>query len=466
MRESALGGRPAARRPPRPPRRDHRPRRPQDDHQRAQLRRAASSWPTSRTRTRRPGRTSCTASSNLGDAVARHDRATRPPTPASTTALGPRPATLMVRPRGWHLPERHVARRRPAGPGLAVRLRPLLLPQRARRSARGAPARTSTCRSWRATSRRGSGTTSSSPPRSALGIPRGTIKATVLIETLPAAFEMDEILYELREHSAGLNCGRWDYIFSFIKKLRADPACVLPDRAQVTMTAALHARLRAAAHQDLPPPRRARDGRHGGADPDQGRPGAPTRRRSRKVRADKLREVRDGHDGTWVAHPGLVPVAPRDLRRAHARRPTRSTCKREDVQVTAADLLRGARGHAHRGGAAPQRPRRRAVPRGVAAGQRLRAALQPDGGRGHRRDLAHAGVAVAAPRRRARRRPAAHRRALPAASWTRSSRSCARRSGRRATTRGRFAEARSLFERMSTSDDVRRVPDAARPTTS
>jgi malate synthase len=137
-------------------------------------------------------------------------------------------------------------------------------------------------------------------------VPVGTIKATVLIETLPAAFEMDEILYELREHSAGLNCGRWDYIFSFIKKLRASPA-LLPDRAQVTMTRAVHARLLGAAHQDLPPPRRARDGRHGRADPHQGRRGQ--RSALAKVRADKEREVTDGHDGTWVAHPALVPVA-------------------------------------------------------------------------------------------------------------------------------------------------------------
>ena len=101
---------------------------------------------------------------------------------------------------------------------------------------RAAPARTSTCPSSRATTRRGSGTRSSSTPRTALGIPRGTIRATVLIETILAAFEMDEILYELREHAAGLNAGRWDYLFSCIKKFRGPSAQVLPDRAQLTMT--------------------------------------------------------------------------------------------------------------------------------------------------------------------------------------------------------------------------------------
>ena len=153
--------------------------------------------------------------------------------PARTTEI----ATLVVRPRGWHLDEKHVAGRRRAGLGQPLRLRALLLPQRARSSlARGSgpvllpaearePPRGARC-----------GTTSSSPPRSALGIPRGTIRATVLIETILAAFEMEEILYELRDHAAGLNAGRWDYIFSIIKKFRDRRGLVLPDRAQVTMT--------------------------------------------------------------------------------------------------------------------------------------------------------------------------------------------------------------------------------------
>ena len=132
------------------------------------------------------------------------------------------------------------------------------------------PARTSICRRSRTISRRGCGTTSSSWPQEELGLPHGTIKATVLIETILAAFEMDEILYELRDHSAGLNCGRWDYIFSFIKKFRNRPDFVLPDRALVTMTTHFLQVVLAAHDQDLPPPRRVRDGGHGGADSHQG----------------------------------------------------------------------------------------------------------------------------------------------------------------------------------------------------
>ncbi|KFI30113.1 malate synthase A [Paenirhodobacter enshiensis] len=142
----------------------------------------------------------------------------------------------------------------------------------------------------------------------AIGLPAGTIKATVLIETLPAAFEMDEIVWELRDHIAGLNCGRWDYIFSYIKTLRAHAGRVLPDRAQVTMDraflASYAARLVKVCH---------RRGIHamGGmsaAIPVKGDDAANAEAFAR-VRADKLREVTLGHDGTWVAHPDLVPVA-------------------------------------------------------------------------------------------------------------------------------------------------------------
>jgi malate synthase len=141
-----------------------------------------------------------------------------------------------------------------------------------------------------------------------LGIPNGSIRATVLIETILAAFEMDEILYELRDHSSGLNCGRWDYIFSFIKKFRSRRDFVTPDRAQITMDKAF-----LAAYVDLLIRTCHRRGIHamGGmaaqipikSDPDANAAAMA------KVEADKLREVRAGHDGTWVAHPGLVPVA-------------------------------------------------------------------------------------------------------------------------------------------------------------
>ncbi len=141
-----------------------------------------------------------------------------------------------------------------------------------------------------------------------LGIPNGTIRATVLIETILAAFEMHEILYELRDHSAGLNCGRWDYIFSFIKKFRSRHDFITPDRAQITMDKAF-----LAAYVDLLIRTCHRRGIHamGGMAaqiPIKSDPEANAAAMA-KVEADKLREVRAGHDGTWVAHPGLVPVA-------------------------------------------------------------------------------------------------------------------------------------------------------------
>src|ERR1700731_1356561 len=141
-----------------------------------------------------------------------------------------------------------------------------------------------------------------------LGIPRGTIRATVLIETIPAAFEMDEILYELRDHSAGLNCGRWDYIFSCIKKFRAKKEFVLPDRSQVTMEGDF-----LSSYVELLIQTCHRRGIHamGGmaAQIPIRNDAAANEQALEKVRRDKLREVQAGHDGTWVAHPGLVPVA-------------------------------------------------------------------------------------------------------------------------------------------------------------
>src|SRR5213593_183489 len=171
----------------------------------------------------------------------------------------------------------------------------------------------------------------------AIGIPRGTIRATVLIETILAAFETDEILWELRDHSAGLNCGRWDYIFSYIKKLRRRPECVLPDRARVTMEQPF---LR--AYADLVVRTCHRRGIHalGGmaAQIPIKRDAALNAQALEKVRLDKLREVRQGHDGTWVAHPGLVAVA-REVFDAHMSGPHQIGRTREDVRVTARDLL-------------------------------------------------------------------------------------------------------------------------------
>ncbi len=171
-----------------------------------------------------------------------------------------------------------------------------------------------------------------------LGIPRGTIKATVLLEHVLASFEMDEILYELREHSAGLNCGRWDYIFSYIKKFRTHPEFVVPDRAQVTMTAPFMK-----AYTSLVIKTCHKRGVHamGGMAaqiPIKNDPAA-NEAALEKVRADKLREVTDGHDGTWVAHPGLVPVA-LEIFNQHMTTANQIASKpRSEVQVSPQELI-------------------------------------------------------------------------------------------------------------------------------
>ncbi len=170
-----------------------------------------------------------------------------------------------------------------------------------------------------------------------LKIPRGTIKATVLIETILAAFVMDEILYELREHSAGLNCGRWDYLFSAIKKFNKDPDFILADRGQVSMTAPfMHAYsllLIQTCHR-----RNAHAMGGMAAQIPIKTDEAANKTALSKVRKDKEREVIDGHDGTWVAHPGLVPLA-KEVFDRHMKTPNQIERKREDVSVSAEDLL-------------------------------------------------------------------------------------------------------------------------------
>jgi len=169
------------------------------------------------------------------------------------------------------------------------------------------------------------------------GVPQGTIKATVLIETIMAAFEMDEILYELREHSAGLNCGRWDYIFSCIKKFRNDKQFCLADRSQVTMTAPF---MRAYSLLCIKTCHRRGAHAMGGMAaqiPIKNDPAANEAALAR-VRADKEREASDGHDGTWVAHPGLVAIA-YEAFDAHMPTPNQIDKRRDDVQVSTADLL-------------------------------------------------------------------------------------------------------------------------------
>jgi malate synthase len=174
-----------------------------------------------------------------------------------------------------------------------------------------------------------------------LGVPRGTIKATVLIETILATFEMDEILYELREHSAGLNCGRWDYIFSYIKKFR-EKDLLLPDRSEVTMTTPFMR-----AYSLLTIKTCHKRGAHaiGGMaaqipskDPEENEAA------NAKVRADKEREAKDGHDGTWIAHPGMVPLA-MEVFNEHMKGSNQIAEKSPDVNPTAAELLEKPEGN-------------------------------------------------------------------------------------------------------------------------
>jgi malate synthase len=277
---------------------------------------------------------------NLYDAI-RHTIHHVAPETGKEYRLGDHPAVLMVRPRGWHLFEKHVevdGEPVPAGLfdfGLYFyhNARELL--------ARGSgpyfylPKLEShlEARLWNDVFEHA---------QEALGIPNGTIKATVLIETLPATFQMNEILYELRQHSAGLNCGRWDYIFSYIKKHRTDPTRVLPDRGQVGMTQPFMR-----AYTQLVIRTCHRRGVHaiGGMAaqiPVKNDPEASEAALS-KVRTDKEREVTDGHDGTWVAHPALVPVA-RDIFDHHMKGPNQIDRKRQDIEVTTEELLRPPEG--------------------------------------------------------------------------------------------------------------------------
>jgi malate synthase len=170
-----------------------------------------------------------------------------------------------------------------------------------------------------------------------LGVPTGTVRGTVLIETILGAFEMDEILYELRDHSAGLNCGRWDYIFSFIKKLGHRREFVLPDRAEVTMDKAF-----LKAYVDLLIQTCHRRGAHamGGMAAQIPIKNDQEANESAldKVRKDKLREVKAGHDGTWVAHPGLVPIA-KEIFDEHMNTPNQLHVLREEVRISESELL-------------------------------------------------------------------------------------------------------------------------------
>jgi len=277
---------------------------------------------------------------NLCDAV-RRTIEFKDPASGKEYRLNEKTATLIVRPRGLHLPERHLLVDELPVPGCLFDFglyffhNALALMERGTGPYFYLPKLQShrEARFWNDVFIHA---------QEALGVPRGTIKATVLIETLPAAFAMDEILYELREHSAGLNCGRWDYIFSFIKTRRHDPTAILPDRSQVTMEQPFMR-----AYTQLCVRTCHRRGVHamGGMAaqiPIKNDPEA-SRVALEKVRADKLREVMDGHDGTWVAHPGLVAVA-REVFEAVMPGPNQLERRREDVHVAASDLLEVPRG--------------------------------------------------------------------------------------------------------------------------
>ncbi|WP_216324382.1 malate synthase A [Deinococcus aestuarii] len=251
--------------------------------------------------------------------------------------LGDKPAMLLVRPRGLHLPEKHVT---VDGETLGGSLFDFGL-----YAFHNAQERLN----------RGTGTYFYIPKleshlearwwndvftftEDTLGVPRGTIRATVLIETILAAFEMDEILYELREHSAGLNAGRWDYIFSYIKKFRNRGDRILPDRAQVTMAVPMMANYSKLAIQTCHKRGAPAIGGMSAFIPVKNDPAA-NERAFEQVRADKEREATNGHDGTWVAHPGMVGLATEVFDRLMPTPNQIDSGKQMDLAVTAEDLL-------------------------------------------------------------------------------------------------------------------------------
>ncbi|HUC10927.1 MAG TPA: malate synthase A [Stellaceae bacterium] len=272
---------------------------------------------------------------NLYDAV-RRSIAFDDPETGRHYSLNDKTAVLFVRPRGWHLPEKHVLVEGEPISGALFDFGLYFFHNARELVARGTgpyfylPKIEShlEARLWNEVFL---------SAQAKLGLPKGTIRATVLIETILAAFEMDEILWELRDHSAGLNCGRWDYIYSFIKKFAEDPDCVMPDRGQVTMTSHF---LRSYSLLLIKTCHRRDIHAMGGMAaqiPIRNDPAA-NKAAMEKVRADKLREAGDGHDGTWVAHPGLVGIAEEIFDREMPQ-PNQIARKRQDVDVAAADLL-------------------------------------------------------------------------------------------------------------------------------
>ena len=278
---------------------------------------------------------SVTGQINLRDAIRRTISYTNPE--GRGYKLNDQVAVVMVRPRGWHLNEKHVLVDGEVMSGSLFDFGLYFFLNAKELLARGSgpyfylPKLEShlEARLWNEVF---------VATQELLGVAQGSVRATVLIETILAAFEMDEILYELRDHSAGLNCGRWDYIFSCIKKFRNQGDFVLADRALVTMTThfmrsysllciktchrrAIHAMGGMAAQIPIK------------SDP------AANEAALSKVRVDKEREANDGHDGTWVAHPGLVPIAYEAFDAVLGERPNQISKQRDDVEVSAGDLL-------------------------------------------------------------------------------------------------------------------------------
>jgi malate synthase len=272
---------------------------------------------------------------NCMDAVRRQLDYTSPE--GKRYSLGERLATLVVRPRGWHLEEKHILVDGRAAPASLCDFGLYFFHNARELLSRGSgpyfylPKLEShlEARLWNEVFE---------ASQRELGIPQGTVRATVLVETILAAFQMDEILYELRDHAAGLNAGRWDYLFSIIKNFRHRPEFVLPDRAQLTMTVPF---MRAYTEQLVQTCHRRGAHAIGGM-----AAFIPSRKDAEvnatafaKVREDKGREARDGYDGAWVAHPDLVPLVAEVFGEVLGDRPNQKERQRDDVRVTARELL-------------------------------------------------------------------------------------------------------------------------------
>ncbi|MBI2435679.1 MAG: malate synthase A, partial [Candidatus Hydrogenedentes bacterium] len=251
--------------------------------------------------------------------------------------VGDKPAVLMVRPRGWHLNEKHMKVDGQEASGSLFDFSIYFFHNAKPRLAKGVGTylylpkmeHYLEARLWNDVFVRA---------QELLGVPQGTCKATVLIEHILATFQMDEILYELRHHSAGLNCGRWDYIFSYIKKFAKREEFLVPDRSQVTMTTPF---MRAYSLLTIKTCHKRNAFAMGGMAaqiPIKNDPAANAAALD-KVRKDKEREATDGHDGTWVAHPGLVQIALEEFDKVLGNKPNQIDRKRDDVQVSAKDLI-------------------------------------------------------------------------------------------------------------------------------